>query len=226
VSAKSAQIPLTFDHRPALGGDDFLVAPCNADPVAWIDKWPDWQGPALAVAGPSGCGKTHLVSVFAARSGARIVGPDALAGGEPPETAGAPLAIDDAEAAMGDAAAERALFHLFNRAVTDPGQLLITGTRPPARWAVGLADLRSRLAALPVAEIKTPDDTLLAALLVKLFADRQINVSTEVVHYLAGRMERSFAATHALVAEIDRLALAERRAVTIPLVRPLVEERG
>jgi chromosomal replication initiation ATPase DnaA len=204
VSAKSAQIPLTFDHRPALGGDDFLVAPCNADPVAWIDKWPDWQGPALAVAGPSGCGKTHLVSVFAARSGARIVGPDALAGGEPPETAGAPLAIDDAEAAMGDAAAERALFHLFNRAVADPGQLLITGTRPPARWAVGLADLRS----------------------VKLFADRQINVSTEVVHYLAGRMERSFAATHALVAEIDRLALAERRAVTIPLVRPLVEERG
>ncbi|MGB8274330.1 MAG: DNA replication protein, partial [Alphaproteobacteria bacterium] len=67
------QLPLDLPHRPALGLEDFLVAPCNVGAVRWIDRWPDWPGPVLAITGPSACGKTHLAHVWQARSGAAML---------------------------------------------------------------------------------------------------------------------------------------------------------
>ncbi len=66
---RPGQLALDFGHRPALGREDFLVAPCNEDAVAWVDRWPDWPGPALVIHGPAGCGKTHLAQVWRRRSG-------------------------------------------------------------------------------------------------------------------------------------------------------------
>ena len=43
------QLPLDLGHRPALGRSDFLVAPSNAAAIGWLDRWPDWPGPALVV---------------------------------------------------------------------------------------------------------------------------------------------------------------------------------
>src|SRR5262245_3729974 len=59
---------------------DFMVAGGNQDALAWIDRWPDWPGPALALAGPAGCGKTHLAHIWAERAGAPILGAEALEG--------------------------------------------------------------------------------------------------------------------------------------------------
>jgi chromosomal replication initiation ATPase DnaA len=225
--SEAGQIPLPLPHRPALGGEDFLVAPCNGDAVRWIDLWPDWPGPTLAVVGPKGSGKTHLASVWAAASGARFIDPGALAGPEwHTEPSDGALIVDDAHLLMGDGASEQAMFHLLNRVHGAKGRLMLTGDVPPARWPVALPDLRSRLGAVPVAEIGLPDDGLMAALLVKLFADRQIDVGVDVIGYLAARMERSFAAASGIVAAIDRRALAAGRAVTIPLVREILAEGG
>jgi chromosomal replication initiation ATPase DnaA len=224
---EAGQIPLPLPHRPALGGEDFLVAPCNADAVRWIDLWPNWPGPALAVVGPKGSGKTHLASVWAAASGARFIDPGALAGPDwHTEPGDGALILDDAHLLMGDGAAEQALFHLLNRVHGAKGRLMLTGDAPPARWPVALRDLRSRLGAIPVAEIGLPDDGLMAALLVKLFADRQIHVGVDVITFLTARMERSFAAASDVVAAIDRRALAAGRAVTVPLVRDVLAEGG
>ena len=66
----------------------------------------------------------------------------------------------------------------------------------------------------------------MAALLVKLFAARQIHVAADVIRYLVARMERSFEAASLVVAAIDRRALAAGRAVTIPLVRDVLAESG
>src|SRR5215510_7556403 len=54
---------LTFDLAlppPTYARDDFVVAAGNREALAWIDRWPDWPAPALALGGPPGCGKTHL----------------------------------------------------------------------------------------------------------------------------------------------------------------------
>ena len=55
-----AQLVLNLGHRPALGREDFLVADGNRVAVDWIDQWPDWPQPGLALHGDPGAGKTHL----------------------------------------------------------------------------------------------------------------------------------------------------------------------
>ncbi len=222
----TAQLPLELPPRPALGREDFLVAPCNRVAVAWIDRWPDWPGPVLALYGPPGCGKTHLCQVWRAASGAVEIDGPLLARAEPPELLGAARAcvIDDAESLLGGANAEaERLLHLLNSVAERGGQVLLAARAAPARWPCGLADLGSRLAAATAVRLAAPDDALIEALLVKLCADRQLAVGEEVRRYLLARMERSFAAARALVAALDRASLAEGRAVTLPLARRVLE---
>ncbi len=76
----SRQLALDLGHRPAYGQGDFLVSDSNADAVAWLDRWPDWPAGGLALWGPPGCGKSHLVNVWRARSGARLLTTDELTG--------------------------------------------------------------------------------------------------------------------------------------------------
>lgn len=220
------QLALGFEHRPALGGEDFLVAPSNAQAVAWLDRWPEWPTRVLVVHGPPASGKTHLVQVFAAQTRAYAVSAGALAADAAPvrlaERAPA-LVIDDAERLIGGAL-EEPLLHLVNELGESGRRLLLTAARPPARWDVRLPDLRSRLLAAHAIAIGAPDDGLIAAVLVKLFADRQLKVDDDVVDYMIRRMERSFEAARRLVAAIDAAALAERRNITVPLVRRVIEQ--
>jgi chromosomal replication initiation ATPase DnaA len=216
------QLVLEFPHRPALGKTDFLVSDCNMDAVGWIDRWPDWPGPALAVYGPPGCGKTHLAHVWRNRSGAVLISGPELGDRAAPDILGGAdsCAVDDADA-LSD---EEALLHLYNHIAEIGGKLLLAGRHPPARWPLKLADLSSRVAAAQAVEIRPPDDELLGALLVKLFYDRQLTVSKDVLVYLLARMERSFAAASAIVEALDQLGLAERRGVTVPLARTVLNE--
>jgi DnaA regulatory inactivator Hda len=213
------QLPLDLGFRPAQARADFLVAPCNAAAVAWIDRWPDWPAPALALWGPAGSGKTHLLEVWRARSKAAPIAAQALTSAALPQLLGAAraAAIDDAEGAD-----DEALLHLYNVLAERQGHLLLAAREPPARWAIGLADLRSRLLAAPAVAVEAPDDALLAALLVKLFADRQLRISEDLIAYLLPRIERSFAAAQLIVAALDKAALAGQRAVTVPLARAIL----
>ncbi len=223
----SGQIPIPFEHRPALGLDDFLVAAPNADAVAWIDRWPDWPAPAMVICGAEGAGKTHLVNVFLEATRGRLIGPDTIAADDIDTVIGdsRALAVDGLDAVVAESPAlEEAVLHLYNLAREADVKLLLTALTPPARWRLSLKDLSSRLNAAPVATINPPDDALLAALLVKQFGDRQIAVSQEVIAYMTSRMTRSFEGARYLVEQVDRLALSEKRAVTIPLVRRVFDE--
>ncbi|MGQ9367637.1 HdaA/DnaA family protein [Azospirillum sp. A39] len=221
-----AQLPLDLGFRPAMGGEDFLVAPSNADAVAWLDRWPFWPAPALTVWGPAGCGKSHLAQVWRARSGAPLVTAGELAQADLPALIGRAqaLAVDDADQVAGRRGRERALFHLYNLARDAGGHLLLLARQPPARWRVRLPDLRSRVRGAPAVPVAAPDDALLAAVLVKLFADRQLMPSQEVVAYLLARMERSLDAARRVVAAVDRASLAAHRRITVPLVRSVLNE--
>ena len=88
---------------------------------------------------------------------------------------------------------------------------------------MALPDLASRLKALPVAELEPPDDALLRGVLVKLFADRQLAVD-EPVDLLSDAAHAALArVARGLVAEIDRLALEEKSAITRPLVARVLQ---
>ncbi len=203
------------------------IAPSNELAVAWIDRWPDWPVSGLVVHGPEGCGKSHLAAVWAARAEARTVGPGGLAGDPGTATLDGAVIVEDADRQVGgDRAAQEALFHLYNRTVGGGGALLLTARRPPNLWDIALADLRSRIAALPAAAVEAPGDDLLEALLFKHFADRQIRVGPDVVRYLVARTERSHAAVRRLAARLDRAALATSRTITVRFAREILEADG
>lgn len=223
------QLALELPHRPALQREDFLVAPANELAVAWIDRWPRWPQPAMLLHGPAGSGKSHLCSVWRRASGAVDLPGEALKSQEPPSLLGAHRAavIDGFDTLVADCredapALERRVLHLYNLLREREGHLLLTGRNPPAGWRIALPDLRSRLGAAPAVELGRPDDRLIEAVLVKLFADRQLRVAPDVIRFLLPRIERSFAALRDLVAELDRASLAARREITIPLARAVL----
>ena len=218
------QLVLELGHRPAVGRADFLVAPCNALAVDWIDRWPVWPGVGLALWGDAACGKTHLAEVWRGRTGAtRYRTTDLNQTAMTAVLAESACAVVDLEADALPAVAERPLLHLHNRLRDAGHQLLMISREAPARWGIALPDLRSRVKALPAVRIEAPDEALIAAVLVKLFADRQLTVAPGVIEYALGRMERSFAAAQRLAELVDRAALAAQRAVTVPLVRSVLD---
>jgi chromosomal replication initiation ATPase DnaA len=211
-----AQLPLDLPHRSAHGAEDFLVSDCNLAAVRLIDAWPEWRDNVQLLTGPAASGKTHLARVWQALTGARALDPDTLgldfvdSLGE-----GAPLVVEDADRR---AYAEKALFHLLNLARERRLFVLLTARSAPSRWRIALPDLLSRLKAVPAVEIGPPDEALIKTVLLKHFADRQLDVDPKVLTYLALHVDRSLAAAEAAVAAVDRAALATGRKISRQLV--------
>ncbi|SLN30982.1 DnaA regulatory inactivator Hda [Roseivivax jejudonensis] len=213
------QVVIDLPVRVALGREDFYVTEANALAVAQIDGWRHWPGSKFALTGPRGSGKTHLANVWQADSGARIIAAADLPSADVPALAAGPVCVEDIGGIAGDRTAEAALFHLHNLVLSEGHALLMTAPAPPAQLGLALPDLASRLMGTQFARLALPDDALLGAILLKLFADRQIRPGPTVVPYLVPRMRRSFSFAQRLVDEIDRTALATHREVTRALAQ-------
>jgi chromosomal replication initiation ATPase DnaA len=212
------QLPLDLGHGTGYSRDDLVVSTTNSQAVALVDRWPDWPSPVVVLAGPAGSGKTHLASIWRARAGALAVDArhlgDCLAG-----LGARPASIDDMDAGAID---EEGLFHLINAVRGAGSHLLLTARRFPAAWGVALPDLTSRLKAAATVEIHEPDDLLLAGVITKLFADRQVEVEPHVVVYLVRRIERSLATAMRVVERLDRTALERKTPITRALAAEAV----
>lgn len=208
------QLAFNLPAQTAWRREDFFVSPGNALALAALDSWQGWPGGKMVLAGPAGAGKTHLAHIWTDATKARLINATALAEADIPALAIGPVCVEDAEAVAGDSDAEEALFHLHNLLAEGKMPLLLTAATPPRDWGLRLPDLSSRIQAAPLTRLEAPDDALLAAVLFKLFADRQISVPTNLIPYLINHMDRSFQAARDLVAALDSKALAKGRAIT------------
>jgi chromosomal replication initiation ATPase DnaA len=200
------QLAFSLPHAESLSRDNFLEGPVNA----------------AGLAGPEGSGKSHLAAIWAEASGARSTTANGLtAEAVPTALATGALVVEDAKAGEFD---ERALFHLMNMAREDGAYVLFTGREAPASLEIELADLRSRLRAVPFISLLPPDDQLFRGLIVKFCADRQLAVDESVVSYLATRLERSSAAARRAVDLLDSEALRLGRPVTRALAAELLRD--
>jgi chromosomal replication initiation ATPase DnaA len=213
------QLALALPHAENFSREDFLAGESNKAALNLVERWPDWPDRALAIVGPEGAGKSHLAAIWADAAGARRISARVL--GEtnlPAALTTGTLVIEDATSDLD----ERALFHLLNLMRQQDAFVLMTARTPPATWRVELADLASRLRAIPTVQLHPPDDALLRAVMVKLFADRQLAVDEALVAYLSSRIERSFAAARGAVEDLDREALRLKRPVTRALAAQLL----
>ena len=213
------QLAFDLPSAEAMTREHFFVAPSNALALAAVDGWQDWPGRKLMLIGPEGAGKTHLARIWAALTGAVILPAETLDGQDIASLTGRAVVVEDADR-LGEAEAQ--LFHLHNL-VTTTGALLLTARTPPRDWGMTLPDLKSRMQATPIAQLDGPDDALLSAVLVKLFADRQISVPANLIPYLISRMPRSIGAARALVATLDTRALAAGRPITRALAGEVLD---
>ena len=212
------QLVLPLEIRSAQGRADFIVAPANQQAVAFLDSYPHWPAPAVALFGPAASGKSHLAAVWADKAGATVLEAAQLESGIP----AGPLVVENVTAGV----AEAPLFALLERGTP----LLLTAQLPPAEWpekfALALPDLVSRVRALLAFALWAPDDALLMGLAVKLFADRQVQVPENVVTHMIRSLERSPVAIRDFVAHADAVALAEKRPINISLIKDLLENPG
>lgn len=230
---QSEQIPLDLTCRPATGREDFMIAPCNEQAMAWLDRWPNWPAPVVLLQGPASCGKSHMADVWASKNGAiRVSGQDLLTKDAAQIFAGAhfdhgkssSFLIDHIDPWIGSADIDTTLFHLYNMLKEHGKTALITARMLPQQIDFAVPDLASRLRAAPLVQIKAPDETLLSAILVKLFRDRQLQIDEGVVKYIIPRVDRSFAAIHNLVDRADAMALAKKRPISVPLMREVMAQ--
>ena len=190
-------LPLAWPADPR--DDDFLVTASNARAAHVLEHWAAWPVMTAILAGPRKSGRSLLARIFVAKTGGAM--------------------IDDA-----DARAEAELFHAWNRAQATRRPLVLVADAAPPDWAVTLADLRSRLAARPVARIGAPDDALVEALLRRQFARRGLDARDELTRWLAARIERRHSALMRTVDVLEQAVLERRRRLTVPLARQVLTD--
>jgi chromosomal replication initiation ATPase DnaA len=222
VSGPYLQLPLELPHEASFAREDFLVAPENVEALAMIDAWPRWPSPAMMLLGPPGSGKSHLGAIWARAARARMVSGAALSGASPSELVeSAALLIEDADQI---GAVEAELFHLINLARERDLSMLFTARSAPDLWGLATPDLLSRLRLAPIVSLREPNLDMIEAVLLKLFSDRQLLVDPSLVAFIATRIERSLDAARAIVAALDREALARGRKITRAMAAEFVRD--
>ena len=216
----SQQLSFDLPVVPALGRDDFMIAPSNALAVAMIETSQNWEGGNLILCGPEGSGKTHLSHVWAGTHDGQIVSAMALSDTDIPTLAQTAVVVEDVPKIAANSDAQIALFHLHNLMRMNQHLLLMTGSGTPNHWGLSLPDLQSRIDAAGVAALEAPDDTLLGAVIAKQFSDRQLMPRPDVIPFLVLRIDRSFSAAREVVCAMDGHSLARHK----PLTRALASQ--
>ena len=211
-------LDLLPDSPPSL---DNFVAGGNGETLAALTEWLAGarSETSFCLYGAPGCGRSHLLqaSAFAYHDALRDPGlrqlDDALADG-------GQVAVDNVEALV--PAGQVALFNLFNRLKMSGGRLLTAAPQPPAHLALR-EDLRTRLASGLIYRLHPLSDAEKAEAVATLARERALRLSPESIDYLLRHAPRDMRTLAMLVVALDQYTLEQKRPVTLPLLRELLD---
>jgi DnaA family protein len=195
---------------------DNFVAGGNAETLALLTEWLAGvrADTSFCLWGEAGSGRSHLLQA----SGFAYV--DAAID---PALATAPaagqLAVDHVEAL--DETGQIALFNHFNRLKMAAGMLLTAASQPPAHLALR-EDLRTRLGSGLICRLQPLSDAEKAEALATQAKERALKLTPEIIDYLMRHAPRDMRTLSSFVDALDRYTLEHKRAVTLPLLRELL----
>lgn len=219
------QIPLRLQPDPAPSFESFLPGD-NAAALHHLRHLALGEAPVY-LWGPAGCGKTHLLKALAARvqaSGGAVqwFGPRR----ELPWTlteACRLIVLDECDGL--DEAQQHAAFALFVNAATVQTQIASAGRLPPIDLPLR-EDLRTRLGWGPVFGLRPLSDADSLAALKREFARRGLALPDGVTGFLLTRYARDLKSLTAVLDRLDEFALAEQRALTVPLLKAMLSDES
>ncbi|UCV09216.1 DnaA regulatory inactivator Hda [Dechloromonas denitrificans] len=195
---------------------DNFVPGGNAETLAALTGWLAGARAetSFCLWGEAGSGCSHLLLA----SGFAYV--DAVSD---PSLAKAPasgqLAVDHVDE-LNDAG-QIALFNHFNRLKMAGGMLLTAAPQPPVHLALR-EDLRTRLGSGLIYRLQPLSDTEKAEAIAAQARERALKLSPEAINYLLRHAPRDMRTLSMLVVALDQYTLEQKRPVTLPLLRELL----
>lgn len=174
--------------------------------------------------GEAASGKTHLLKAVEhslREQGASAGWIDASVH-EPPEynTAWSVVLLDDVH--LFTAVQQHAAFNWFVNAQTHQRGVLAAGLLPPADLKLR-EDLRTRLGWGHVFHLQVLDEPERRAVLRQEADARGVFLGDEVMDFMLTRFSRDLGSLVALLGQLDGYALQTKRAITIPLIKSMLE---
>lgn len=221
---KQIALDIGLDTAPTLAS--YLAGP-NEPALRHLQLWsgsPTRSPVPTYLWGASGSGKTHLLQ--AVRHALREQGADAgwldASVLEPPEydDGWAVVLLDDVH--LFTAVQQHAAFNWFVNAQTHQRGLLAAGLLPPADLPLR-EDLRTRLGWGHVFQLHVLGEPELRSVLRQEADARGVFLGDDVMDFMLSRFSRDLGSLMALLVELDRYALQTKRAITIPLIKSMLE---
>lgn len=175
--------------------------------------------------GASGSGKTHLLKAVQEtlrEQGASAGWLDATVLEPPPfDERWAVVLLDDTH--LYTAVQQHAAFNWFVNAQTLQRGVLAAGALPPADLKLR-EDLRTRLGWGHVFRLQVLSEPERRAVLRQAADERGVFLSDDVMDYMLTRFSRDLASLMQLLKQLDGYALQTKRAITIPLIKAMLED--
>jgi DnaA family protein len=217
------QIPLAIGPEPLPTFDSFVIG-SNAAALAYLRAGTTPAAPTY-LWGPAGCGKSHLLHALLRerqRSGDSAGYFDAANVSPWIWREDWTLVVVD-RCELLDAERQQAAFALFVQATAHDAQWVAAGRLPPVDLALR-DDLRTRLGWGQVFALQPLAENEVRAVLRSEADRRGIFLGDEVMDHVLTRFARDLKSLMALLDQLDHYALARQRAVTVPLLRQMLQD--
>lgn len=212
------QLILDISPPPPPTLENFVVGR-NAELLAALFKVRHRNHPEhfITLWGETGCGRSHLLQALA--------GPETtVAPGQLIPCASHLTLVNQVE--LLDPAQQQALFNTYNQVRENGrGMIIVSANAAPLQLALR-EDLRTRLGWGLVFQVWGLSDEEKSAALYNQAHARGLQLATDVVPYLLTHYRRDMPALTMLLDALDKYALEKKRAITLPLVRELLNRRS
>ena len=211
-----------FEFNKSFNSNDFFVSESNFYAYNLLLSWPNWEKKIINIHGERYSGKTHLIEIFLEKNKGLIIDINKLKNYDLEKLRfNQNIIIDNISEKL-----DESLFYSLIDTIEKYNKFLIlTSNKSINDLNIKLKDLKSRLKNCLFAEIQSPDDILIQALITKNLADYQITLDSKLIDYISKRITRSYSKIKEFVCTIDEISLKKKKPINMKIIKEILEDR-